>query len=103
MRLSILTFIASIGLTTIAMAETATFSVEGMHCSSCKKMIQQSVCKDKDISAKLESCHVELNEKTKVGTVTLISKDKSPIDLKKVESAITSTGDEYKVIKKDIK
>ena len=66
-------------------------------------MVKQNVCDDKDISAGLESCKVDVDTKTKVGVVTMVSKDKKQIDMKKVEAAITSSGDEFKIVKKEVK
>ena len=103
MRLTVLSLLACVSFSSFAFAETATVTVDGMHCTACKKMVQQNVCNDKEISAGLESCKVEMNSKTKVGTVTMVSKDKSAIDMKKVEAAITSSGDEFKITKKEVK
>ena len=103
MRLTLLALVACVSFSSFAFAETATVTVDGMHCTACKKMVQQNVCNDKEISAGLESCKVEMNSKTKVGTVTMVSKDKSAIDMKKVEAAIANSGDEFKITKKEVK
>ena len=103
MRLSVLALLTSVALSSVAFAETATVTVDGLHCAGCKKMVQQKVCNDKEISAGLESCKVEMNSKTKVGTVTMVSKDKTSIDMKKVEAAIATSGDEFKIVKKEVK
>ncbi len=103
MRLSLLALLTTLALTSVTFAETATVTVDHMHCTACKKMVEQNVCNDKEISAGLESCKVDVNAKTKVGTVTLVSKNKSTIDMKKVEAAIATSGDEFKIVKKEVK
>ena len=86
-----------------AFAETTTLTVEGMHCSACKKSVTSKVCNSEEISLNLEKCSVEFNAKTKIGTVTLVSKENKKINLSQVENAITAAGSEFKVIKKDTK
>ncbi len=85
-----------------AFSETATLTVDGMHCSGCKKMVTKAVCKDPKIAETLENCDVTVNEKIEQGTVVLKAKDSKTIDLAAVEAAITGAG-EYKISKKDIK
>jgi periplasmic mercuric ion binding protein len=93
----------TLALSISALAETATFTVEGMHCGGCKKMITKAVCSDSKISATLSECKVTLDEKTKTGTVILKSKETAKIDAAAIETAITSAGEDYKVSKKEIK
>ncbi len=92
----------TMALSITALAETATFTVEGMHCGGCKKMVTKAVCNDTKISATLSECKVTVDEKTQIGTVILKSKDTSKIDTALVETAITSAGEDYKVSKKEI-
>jgi len=95
---SILVFAISL-FTTLALAETGTFTVSGMHCGGCQKMVEAKVCKMEGV----ESCKVELTDtKKQIGKVTLITKDGIKIDQTKVEAAITSAG-EYKVTKAVVK
>ncbi len=98
---SFIVFIA-MALSITAAAETATFTVEGMHCGGCKKMVTKAVCNDTKISAMLSECKVTVDEKTKIGTVILKSKETSKIDTAAIETAITSAGEDYKVSKKEI-
>jgi hypothetical protein len=37
-------------LSVSAFSETATLTVDGMHCSGCKKMVAKAVCKDAKIA-----------------------------------------------------
>ena len=89
-------------ITSITVAETATITVEGMHCGSCKKMVTKAVCNDKKISADIAECKVSLNEKSKVGTIVLKSKTDKKIDMAAVETAITTTDSDYTISKKEI-
>jgi copper chaperone CopZ len=84
-----------------ALAETTTLTVEGMHCGGCKKMVTKAVCNDKKISEALSDCTVSVNEKTQIGTVILKTKEAKTLDLQLVETAITSAGEDYKIIKKE--
>jgi copper chaperone CopZ len=90
-------------LSITAVAETATFTVDRMHCGGCRKMVTKAVCDDSKIAATVSECTVTVNEKTQTGTVILKSKDTTKIDTAAVEAAITSAGEEYKVSKKEIK
>ena len=89
-------------LSVSAFSETATLTVDGMHCSGCKKMVAKAVCKDAKIAETLETCDVTVNEKIEQGTVVLKAKDSKTIDMAAVEAAIAGAG-EYKISKKDIK
>jgi copper chaperone CopZ len=84
-------------LTAGAMAETATFKVEGMHCGGCKKMVTKAVCNDKAIAATLDMCEVSVDSKKKIGQVSVISKPESKLDMKAIETAIQSAGEDYKI------
>lgn len=89
-------------LSVSAFSETATLTVDGMHCSGCKKMVTKAVCKDAKIAETLASCDISVDEKIEQGTVILKAKDSKTIDMAAVEAAITGAG-EYKISKKDIK
>lgn len=89
-------------ITSITLAETATITVEGMHCGGCKKMVTKAVCNDKKIAEDVAECKVSLDEKTKIGTVILKSKDTKTINISLVETAIQSAGEDYKISKKEI-
>ena len=87
------TLIASIS----ALAEDIT--VEGMHCSACKKMITKSVCEDKDLKAQFESCSVKLtDEKKQIGQISVKTKNNMPVDYKAIEAAVKNAGDDYRMI-----
>lgn len=80
-----------------ALAEDIT--VEGMHCSACKKMITKTVCEDKDLKAQFESCKVELvDAKKQIGKISVKTKNNMPIDYKAIEAAVKNAGDDYKVL-----
>lgn len=79
--------------------ESVDLTVEGMHCSSCKKMITKRVCDDKDVAAQFESCSVSLVDTEKqIGKITVKMKDGQTLDLAKIEAAVKKAGEDYKVI-----
>ena len=94
--------IVTMALSITSFAETATFTVEGMHCGGCKKMVTKAVCNDTKISATLSDCKVTLDEKTKTGTVILKSKDSVKIDTAMIETKIHAAGENYKISKTEI-
>ncbi|MBX3042008.1 MAG: heavy-metal-associated domain-containing protein [Bdellovibrionaceae bacterium] len=67
------------------LAETKTYTLEGMTCQSCVKSVKAQVCKIPG----LDTCEVELNK------VTLSGKT---LDEKLIESAITKAG--YSILPK---
>lgn len=73
-----------------AFADTTTFKVEGMTCSSCVNQVKAAVCEK---MPGLEKCDVQ------VGSVTLTTKKGVSINAKKVEDLVASGG-HYKVISK---
>ena len=80
-----------------ALAEDIT--VEGMHCSACKKMITKTVCEDAALKTQFESCKVELTDaKKQIGLISVKTKNNTPIDYKAIETAVKKAGDDYKVI-----
>ena len=82
--------------------QTATLSVTGMHCGSCKEMVTKSVCGDAALSSQFESCEVtKLDTKNQIGTLVINYKKDAQIDMDKVEKAIEASGD-YKLTKKEI-
>ena len=89
-------------LSITAAAETATFTVTGMHCGGCEKMVSKAVCDDKKISTTVSDCKVTVDEKTKIGTVILKSKDAVKIDVAFVEKTILGTGEDYKISKTEM-
>ncbi len=101
MKQSIVLLLLTI-ITSITQAETATITVEGMHCGGCKKMVTKAVCNDKKISEDIAECKVSLNEKTKIGTVILKSKETKSVNMSLVETAIMGAGEDYKISKKEI-
>ncbi|MBC7420559.1 MAG: hypothetical protein H7328_07510 [Bdellovibrio sp.] len=87
-----------------AFAETTTFTVEGMHCSGCKHMISEKVCKNEKLTADIESCNVSItNMKKQTGKVVLVSKKDKKIDLAEAKKSISAAGEEYKVTKEETK
>ena len=82
--------------------QTATLTIEGMHCGGCKKMVTKSVCEDKTLSQAFESCEVtNLDTKKQIGTMVIKYKKEATVDLDGVEKAIHTAGD-YKLTKKEI-
>lgn len=86
-----------ISISTIALAETATFKVEGMHCGGCKKMVTKAVCNDKKISETLNKCDVSVDMKKEIGTVVVESKENLTLDKAAIQAAIQSAGEDYKI------
>ncbi|AFY01021.1 heavy-metal-associated domain-containing protein [Bdellovibrio bacteriovorus] len=70
-----------------ALAETITYEVEGMHCTSCARSIKAQVCKMDG----LEKCDVT------VGKVIVSPKAGSTISQDQIQAAISKAG-EYKII-----
>jgi hypothetical protein len=85
------------------MAETGTFTVKGMHCASCKDMVTEKVCKG-EAGKDVESCDVKLtDEKHETGTVTIVSKPGTKINVDAVKAGVAAAGNEYKLAKVEIK
>jgi len=92
------------GISLQALAETDTFTVEGMHCSSCKKIITQKVCNDSTLKTQFESCKVELTDhKKQIGQITITTKKDVKVDAAQIEKAVKAAGDEYKIINTQVK
>jgi mercuric ion binding protein len=68
----------------LAMAESKTYNISGMHCEDCRKNIEAEVCKLPGI----DTCKVDL------GHVTLMSQ--APLDDSKIKRAVEAAG-HYKV------
>lgn len=100
----VLTAFLGLTLTSLsASAETATLTIEGMHCGGCKKLITKKVCEDAKLSSGFESCEVTaLDTKKQIGTMVIKYKPTAKADLAPVEATIQSLGD-YKVSKKEVK
>lgn len=89
---------------TLATAETGTFTVEGMHCSGCRKTIEAKVCGDANIKATAEKCEVKLtDEKKQIGEIMIVTKAENKIDVETVKKQLTAAGDDYKLAKVDIR
>lgn len=78
--------LAALLVSQIAMAETVTYDVQGMHCGSCAKAIKSQVCK----MYGLEKCEVS------VGKVVISPKAGVAISQDQIQSAISKAG-EYKI------
>lgn len=84
-------------------AETGTFTVEGMHCSGCRKTIEAKVCGDAAVKATAEKCEVKLtDEKKQIGTITITTKPDTKIDVETVKKQLKVAGDDYKLAQVDI-
>ncbi len=96
-------FLGLIFTSVFAAAETATLTIEGMHCGACKKMITKKVCGDAVLAAQFESCEfAAFDAKKQIGTLVIKYKPNVKADLVLVETNIQAAGD-YKITKKEIK
>lgn len=87
-----------------ALAETATLTIEGMHCGSCKAMITEKVCNEAAAKTKYESCKVELTDKKKhMGQLVIVTKKDVKVDLTAVKAGINDAGSDYKVTQEVVK
>lgn len=87
---------------TVADHQTATLTVEGMHCGGCKKMVTKAVCEDAALASDFQSCEVtNVDTKTQIGTLVINYKKDATVDIDSVEKAIKTAGD-YKLTKKEI-
>ena len=85
-------------ISSFALAETATITVDGMHCSSCKKMMTKSVCESEAVKKSSESCEVKLvDEDKQIGEVVIVSKKDMKVDVEAVKAGIKNAGDDYKL------
>lgn len=74
----------------LALADTVSYQVKGMHCGACQKAIEAKVCKMEGV----QSCKVELtNPKKKMGQITLTTAQGKPVDAVEVEKMVSSAGD----------
>lgn len=93
-------FLSLILISSFTFAETITLTVEGMHCSSCTKIITKNVCENEAIKKNTESCEVKLTDTKKLlGQIVIISKKDVKVDLTAVKDGIKSSGESYQVIK----
>lgn len=91
-------------ISSFALAETATITVEGMHCSGCKQMVNKNVCENAAVKSNSESCEVKLvDEDKQIGEVTIVSKKDAKVDIEAVKAGVKAAGDDYKVTKVDVK
>lgn len=82
-----------------AQAETATLSIEGMHCGGCKKIVTKKICENAELATSFESCEISaLDTKKQIGTLTVSLKKGSKLDTDKIEKLLSEAGD-YKITK----
>lgn len=74
--------IASLMFSQIALAETITYEVKGMHCEACANSIKEEVCKMQG----LEKCDVT------VGKVIITPKAGTKVSQDQVQSMISKAG-----------
>lgn len=87
-----------------AFAETATMTVEGMHCSGCKKLITKKVCENEAVAKSAETCEVKLvNEEKQIGEIVITTKKDVKLDVDNVRAQLKAAGDDYKLAKVEIK
>lgn len=90
-------------ISSLALAETATITVEGMHCSGCKESVKAKVCGSDAVKANAESCDVKLTDEEKqIGEITIVTKPEKKVDMAAVEAGVKAAG-EYKVGKVEVK
>lgn len=92
-----LRFVIGLMITGFAMtvhAEDKTCTVEGMHCTACKEMIEGKVCDE----TKYSTCDVKIsNAKKKLGQIRLATKDAtSKIDEDAIGAIVKDSGYEMK-------
>jgi hypothetical protein len=80
----------------------ALFTISGMHCGGCKKIVSKKVCDDVILSKQFQTCDIEVNTKKQIGTLKIEFKKESNADTKAIETAILAAGDEYKVTKTEL-
>ena len=91
-------------VSSFAFAETAKFSVEGMHCSGCKEMITKSICDNPEVAKTTAACSVKLtDEKKQTGEIVIVSKGDSKVDVELVKRQLAAAGEGYKVAAVDVK
>lgn len=72
---------------------TTDLIVEGVHCSSCTKMLSRKVCADKVLAESFETCGVTvLDAQKQLGKISLRAKEGKTLDIKALEAAVKSTG-----------
>lgn len=79
--------LASLLVSSLALAETTAYEVEGMHCGACAKKVKAEVCNMPGI----QSCDVS------VGKVKISTKKGVEISQDQIQAAIAKAG-EYKII-----
>lgn len=80
-------------------AGTTTYTVSGMHCGGCEKMITKAVCENAEMKSTYTSCKVKLiDEKKQVGQITFETTDTQKIDQTQVQTLLSATDDGYKII-----
>ena len=85
--------VASLALGFVAGAahgEEKTCAVQGMHCESCKEMVEGKVCEE----GKYKTCDVKiLNAKKELGQIHMITKEANDkIDEKSIGAMLTDAG-----------
>src|SRR4051812_20907854 len=60
----------------LALAGTATVTVEGLHCASCKESVKKSVCGSEQVAKNAESCDVNfVKGKKNVAEIAIVTKE----------------------------
>ncbi len=86
-----------------AQAETATVTVNGMHCAGCKEAMTKNVCGNEAIAKTAESCEVKLvTDKKHVGQIHIVTKPGMKVDMDAVKTQIAANGEDYKVSKIEV-
>lgn len=75
------------------------FKVKGMHCSGCAAMVKKSVCDNEEIKKAFGGCTAKtIDEKNEIGEITFASAGDIKIDQQKIQSLLTATDENYKII-----
>lgn len=86
----------------VAVAETGTFTVKGMHCGGCKASVTKKVCEG-EAAKDAESCTVNLTDaKKEIGEVVIVTKPGVKINEEAVSAGVKAAGD-YSVTEVKIK
>lgn len=95
---------AALLLSVSGFAETAEFTVEGVHCAGCSKLITKKVCDDPSVKAFAESCEVKLvDTKKQIGAIHIVSKADSKVDSEAIKKQLKAAGEDYKITSETVK
>jgi hypothetical protein len=95
---TLISLTATLAIATAAKDTSTEFLVEGVHCSSCTKMISKKVCADEKLAASFDSCGVTVvDEKKQIGKISLRLKEGKTLDTAALNTAIAAAGPQFKI------